>query len=94
MAINKTINKSTKSHGAMRNCIEYVLREDKTNRGLVYVTGPFSADEITYDSVYQSFLEEKKLWGKDSGRMYAHNIISWHKEENITFVYGNLKVAQ
>ena len=69
MAINKTINKSTKSHGAMRNCIEYVLREDKTNRGLVYVTGPFSVDEITYDSVYQSFLEEKKLWGKDSGRM-------------------------
>lgn len=92
MAINKTINKSTKSHGAMRNCIEYVLREDKTNRGLVYVTGPFSADEITYDSVYQSFLEEKKLWGKDSGRMYAHNIISWHKEENLTlqqaFAFG------
>lgn len=76
----------------MRNCIEYVLREDKTNRGLVYVTGPFSADEITYDSVYQSFLEEKKLWGKDSGRMYAHNIISWHKEENLTlqqaFAFG------
>ncbi|MGO5053804.1 relaxase/mobilization nuclease domain-containing protein [Lachnospiraceae bacterium LCP25S3_G4] len=92
MAINKTINKSTKSHGAMRNCIEYVLREDKTNRGLVYVTGPFSADEITYDSVYQSFLEEKKLWEKDSGRMYAHNIISWHKEENLTlqqaFAFG------
>jgi hypothetical protein len=76
----------------MRNCIEYVLREDKTNRGLVYVTGPFSADEITYDSVYQSFLEEKKLWGKDSGRMYAHNIISWHKDENLTlqqaFAFG------
>lgn len=92
MAINKTINKSTKSHGAMRNCIEYVLREDKTNRGLIYVTGPFSANEITYDSVYQSFLEEKKLWNKDSGRMYAHNIISWHKEENLTlqqaFAFG------
>lgn len=76
----------------MRNCIEYVLREDKTNRRLVYVTGPFSADEITYDTVYQSFLEEKKLWGKDSGRMYAHNIISWHKEENLTlqqtFAFG------
>ena len=76
----------------MRNCIEYVLREDKTNQGLVYVTGPFSADKIIYDSVYQSFLEEKKLWGKDSGRMYAHNIISWHKEENITlqqaFAFG------
>ena len=30
MAINKTINKRTNSHGAMRNCIEYVLRQDKT----------------------------------------------------------------
>ena len=31
MAINKTINKRTNTHGAMRNCIEYVLRQDKTN---------------------------------------------------------------
>ena len=30
------------------------------------------------------FLEEKKMWNKDSGRMYAHNIISWHKDEQIT----------
>ena len=40
--------------------------------------------EINYDLVYQTFLEEKKLWNKDSGRMYAHNIISWHKDEQIT----------
>ncbi len=31
MAINKTINKRTNTHGAMRNCIEYVLRQDKTS---------------------------------------------------------------
>lgn len=68
MAINKTVNKSTKTHGAMRNCMEYVLRESKINSSLVY----------------RSFLEEKKLWNKDSGRMYAHNIISWHKDEEIT----------
>lgn len=84
MAINKTINKSTKSHGAMRNCLEYILREAKTNSGLIYLTGPFSRPVINYDTVYQAFLEEKKLWYKDSGRMYAHNIISWHKDENIT----------
>ena len=24
------------------------------------------------------------MWDKDSGRMYAHNIISWHKDEQIT----------
>lgn len=84
MAINKTVNKSTKTHGAMRNCMEYVLRERKINSSLVYVSGPFDAEEITYDTVYRSFLEEKKLWNKDSGRMYAHNVISWHKDEEIT----------
>ncbi len=68
----------------MRNCIEYVLRQDKTSEQLAYVTGPYCHDEINYDLVYRTFLEEKKLWNKDSGRMYAHNIISWHKDEQIT----------
>ena len=84
MAINKTINKRTNTHGAMRNCIEYVLRQDKTSELLTYVTGPYCYDEINYDLVYRTFLEEKKMWDKDSGRMYAHNIISWHKDEQIT----------
>ncbi len=84
MAINKTINKRTNTHGAMRNCIEYVLRQDKINELFTYVTGPYCHDEINYDLVYRTFLEEKKMWDKDSGRMYAHNIISWHKDEQIT----------
>lgn len=84
MAINKTINKRTNSHGAMRNCIEYVLRPDRTSELLTYVTGPYRHDEINYDLVYRTFLEEKKMWDKDTGRMYAHNIISWHKDEQIT----------
>ena len=84
MAVNKTINKRTNTHGAMRNCIEYVLRQDKTGELLTYVTGPYCHDEINYDLVYRTFLEEKKMWDKDTGRMYAHNIISWHKDEQIT----------
>lgn len=68
----------------MRNCIEYVTRVDKTIGELVAVIGPYEQDVITYDGVYQSFLEEKRIWGKDSGRMYAHNIISWHEDEPIT----------
>ena len=84
MAVNKTINKRTNTHGAMRNCIEYVLRQDKTSELLTYVTGPYCHDEINYDLVYRTFLEEKKMWNKDTGRMYAHNIISWHKDEQIT----------
>ena len=84
MAVNKTINKRTNTHGAMRNCIEYVLRQDKTNELFTCVTGPYCHDEINYDLVYRTFLEEKKMWDNDSGRMYAHNIISWHKDEQIT----------
>ena len=84
MAINKTINKRTNTHGAMRNCIEYVLRQDKTGKLLTYITGPYCHDEINYDLVYRTFLEEKKMWNKDTGRMYVHNIISWHKDEQIT----------
>lgn len=84
MAINKTINKRTNSHGAMRNCIEYVLREGKTEQHLVHFIGPYPYEKVNYDLVYQSFLAEKRLWGKDSGRMYSHNVISWHKDEKIT----------
>lgn len=84
MAVNKVVNKSTKSHGAMRNVIEYVLRDDKVREGYVDITGPFNYEQINRDNVYRSFLEEKKLWNKDSGRMYAHNIISFHKDEDIT----------
>ena len=84
MAINKTINKRTNTHGALRNCIEYVLRQDKTNELFTCVTGPYCHDEIDYELVYRTFLEEKKVWDKDSGRMYAHNVISWHKDEQIT----------
>ena len=84
MAVNKTINKRTNTHGAMRNCIEYVLRQDKTSELLTYITGPYCYNEINYDLVYRTFLEEKKMWNKDTGRMYAHNIISWHKDEQIT----------
>ena len=83
MAINKTINKPAKTHGALRNCIEYVLREHKTEEALVYMTGP-APEILDYNSVYQSFLSEKRLWNKDSGRMCAHNVISFHKDEKIT----------
>lgn len=84
MAINKAINKSTKTHAAMRNCIEYVLKPHKIQDGLVYVTGPYVPDSIDYDNVYRAFMDEKQIWDKDSGRMYNHNIISFHRDEVIT----------
>ncbi len=84
MAINKVVNKSTKSHGAMRNVLEYVLRDEKVKEGYVEIAGPYSGETINYDEVYQTWLAEKRLWDKDSGRMYAHNIISFHKDEQVT----------
>lgn len=84
MAINKVVNKSTKSHGAMRNVLEYVLRDEKVKDGYVEIAGPYSYETINYDQVYQSWLAEKRLWNKDSGRMYTHNIISFHKDEQVT----------
>ena len=80
MAINKVVNHSTKSHGAMRNAIEYVLRDEKVLDGFVEVTGPFPEETIGYDGVYRTWIAEKRLWDKDSGRMYAHNIISFHTQ--------------
>ena len=61
-----------------------MTRVDKTRGELVEIIGPYEPDSISYDGVYQSFLEEKRIWGKDFGRMYAHNIISWHEDEPIT----------
>ena len=84
MAINKVVNKAAKSHGAMRNIIEYVLDEEKIKEGYVEITGPYEAPTINYDDVYKSWLNEKILWDKDSGRMCAHNIISFHADEQIT----------
>ena len=84
MAINKVVNKAAKSHGAMRNIIEYVLDEEKIKEGYVEITGPYESPTINYDDVYKTWLNEKILWDKDSGRMCAHNIISFHADEQIT----------
>ncbi len=83
MAINKIVNKSTLTKAAMRNAIEYILQDKKITDRLVYMTGP-APDQITWDSVYNAFLDEKKIWHKDSGRMYSHQILSFHKDEKIT----------
>ena len=84
MAINKAVSKPAKSHGGMRNTIEYVLRDDKVREGYLDVIGPYDEQDITSDKVYKAWIQEKKDWDKDSGRMCAHNIISFHKDEQIT----------
>ena len=84
MAVNKVINTKATSHGALRNTLEYDLRDEKTKDGYVEITGPYTAQTINYEDVYREWINEKQLWGKDSGRMYAHNMISFHKDEKVT----------
>ena len=84
MAINKAVSKPAKSHGGLRNTIEYVLKDEKVKEGYLDVIGPYLEPTVTYDAVYRTWLEEKKLWDKDSGRMCAHNVISFHKDEQVT----------
>ncbi len=68
----------------MKNVLEYVLRDEKVKEGYVFINGPYASDTINYDEVYQTWLAEKRLWDKDSGRMYTHNIISFHKDEKVS----------
>ena len=84
MAINKVVNRGTKSKAGMRNLLEYVLRDEKVKEGYVEITGPYLGNEIDYDQIYMEWLSEKRLWGKESGRMYAHNIISFHPDEKVS----------
>ena len=67
----------------MRNCIEYVLKPSKTEETLTYMTGP-APDELNWNNAYNAFMEEKRIWNKLGGRLYNHNVISFHKDENIT----------
>lgn len=84
MAINKIITAKASTHSAMKSCIAYVLRDDKTPDKLIGITGPYNYQDITTQNVYDSFISEKQAWNKDSGRMYMHSVISFHKDEYIT----------
>lgn len=83
MAVLKVINRIAKDHAGLKNVIDYITKKEKIPDRLVAVTGPMR--EIgNWQSAYDSFLDEKKVWGKDSGRMYSHTVISFHKNEKIT----------
>lgn len=84
MAINKVANKGRTSRAAMRNVIEYVLQKDKIKDNLTYFSGPYEYNDITWDNVYKAFNNEKDLWGKNTGRLYMHHIISFPPNEKIT----------
>lgn len=85
MAILKVVNKIGKSHAALRSVIRYVLDPEKTEEALSHVTGMWDyKTSISPNNVMKMYLEDKKYFKKDSGRMYAHTVISFHEKEKIT----------
>ena len=85
MAIVKVVApKSGASQKALKNSLQYIFRQEKCQEKYRAVLGPYEYDEISASLVYQSFINEQKLWNKQNGRSYAHYIISWHQDEHIT----------
>lgn len=86
MAIYKSINskKALSTHGAMRNCLQYVLNPKKTGEEHSFIIGTYEGNTMDYDNIYRAFLDVKKQYDADSGRQYAHSVISFHKDEKIT----------
>ena len=61
MAIYKSINskKALSTHGAMRNCLQYILNPEKTDDEHCFVIGAYNGDTMDYDNIYKAFLEVK-----------------------------------
>lgn len=90
MAIIKAISKVSKTNIGMKNDIKYIMDPKKTvfqetppngitfKATLISLDGFFAIDdESNYLEVYNSFMEEKRIWNKTDGRLYYHNVISF-----------------
>ena len=84
MGVIKVINKSTKDSKAMSNAIHYVLKDGKTKEQYIVFIGPSCYSAKTPEDIYQAWIIEKKIWYKNSGRLYAHYVISFHHDDEIT----------
>lgn len=75
-------NGGYKTTQSMRNVIDYALKPGKTEtQECAFVTGLFTADEITTDTVYDSFMADKIKFNKLDGRQVFHTTLSWHPDE-------------
>ena len=78
MAILKIISHGKTSAGT-RRLLSYVLAPQKTEPHLCAVSGDFQGEEITPNSVFQSFKRIRQLFGKErkGSRTYTHGTISF-----------------
>lgn len=84
MGVVKAVNSPSSSHAALRNTLEYILKDSKTSEDLKLVAGMYFEPTITADAVFRNFTDQRATFGKDNGRMFKHFILSWSKDENIT----------
>jgi hypothetical protein len=79
IAIIKPINVRKGNLAGLRAVINYVKDASKTDGGrLVFMSGGAAGDE------YQSMVRVKNLFGKPTGRQYAHFVQSFHERDNLT----------
>jgi len=84
MAIFKVVNNRAGHRRAMKNCLEYVRNEKKTEEDLCTVTGEYIEDRKDASSVFKDFSRIKSFFHKEAGRQYYHSVLSWHRDEKIT----------
>ncbi len=75
MAILKAVN----SRASLGNAIRYITKKEKTEAKLI------SGYNCREGNPLAQMMMTKKLWGKTGGRQYKHFIISFAKDENITY---------
>lgn len=83
MGIYKIQSSGATTHAALKGIINYILNPEKTPSCAYGITGHFDK-EITANNVYKSFLENKKFWSQDKGRMYRHIELSFPPSDNLT----------
>ncbi|MCL2703423.1 MAG: relaxase/mobilization nuclease domain-containing protein [Defluviitaleaceae bacterium] len=79
IAIIKTINPRRGNLAGLKAVINYIKDDAKTNGGkLVYMSGGMVGNE------FESMVRTKNVFGKTTGRQYAHFVQSFHSQDNIT----------
>ena len=81
MAILKAAAKPPKTKGGLRNLLRYVLQDEKTEEKLVDGTGDFHDFEYGHhydpDRVLREYERVQEEYGKKSGRLASHYILSF-----------------
>ena len=82
MAILQAIRNRKKNLSCVKYILKYVTRDGKIGTAYVLAAGPpFDESTNDYEKISDSWLSVKNIYGKNSGRMYKHYVISFHKDE-------------